>query len=81
MASSKIHGMAMNRALTVICACVVAAPVAAAAPGDAKARRVGERSWQDVRVLAHDNMEGRNTGSKAIGVRQMSWRGNFEKRG
>jgi hypothetical protein len=38
------------------------------APADAagelrRAQRVGERCWQDVAVLAHDNMEGRRAGS------------------
>ena len=38
--------------------------IAASAGGTADATRVGERCWQDVRVLASDAMEGRRAGSE-----------------
>jgi hypothetical protein len=37
--------------------------VALAADRDTRAQRVGERAWQDVRVLAGDQMEGRRAGT------------------
>src|SRR5687768_12252393 len=37
--------------------------LAASAADLSRARKIGERCWQDVRVLAHDDMEGRRPGS------------------
>src|SRR5687767_14776588 len=42
----------------------VATTASAAADPQARARKVGERCWQDVRVLADDKMEGRRAGSE-----------------
>jgi hypothetical protein len=53
--------MATSRVLILVCA--IAFTVCASAAPDSKTRKAGERCWQDVQVLAHDSMEGRNTGS------------------
>jgi hypothetical protein len=49
--------------LTIFAALVTAATTASAADPLARARRVGERCWLDVRVLADDVTEGRRAGS------------------
>ena len=64
MASSRSNGMARFRAWTMVCAGLVATASLAATADGTRSRRVGERCWKDVRVLAHDDMEGRNTGSE-----------------
>ena len=42
----------------------VVATASGAADPLAKARKVGERAWKDVKILADDNMEGRRAGSE-----------------
>lgn len=49
------------RVLTILIALNLA--LSADAAELTRARQVGERCWQDVRVLAHDDMEGRRPGS------------------
>jgi hypothetical protein len=51
-----------NSALVIAGALIVTG--ASAADPLARAAKVGERCWQDVRVLADDGMEGRRTGSE-----------------
>ncbi len=56
-----------RRLSTLAIAAVITTTVAiahGAANPLAKARQVGERCWQDVKVLADDNMEGRRAGSE-----------------
>jgi hypothetical protein len=53
---------ASKSALLVVSAIITTA--SGAADPLAKARKVGERAWQDVKILADDNMEGRRAGSE-----------------
>jgi hypothetical protein len=55
-----------NPALTMMCAVALLTFTSASADAageSRRAQRVGARCWQDVRVLADDNMEGRRAGS------------------
>jgi hypothetical protein len=54
----------MRNTLLISFAALVSAP-AFGADKAAQAQRIGERCWQDVRVLAADDMEGRRAGSPA----------------
>ena len=47
----------------------------------AKARKVGERAWQDVKILADDNMEGRRSGSEGHHRAARFVAGEFRKAG
>jgi hypothetical protein len=49
--------------ISVVAALTFISPWAGAAGEARRAERVGARCWQDVRILAHDDMEGRRAGS------------------
>jgi Zn-dependent M28 family amino/carboxypeptidase len=53
---------ALKLSLTLAAAFIAAASVAAAPAS--RAQKVGERLWQDIAVLADDNMEGRRSGTE-----------------
>jgi hypothetical protein len=55
--------------------------VSAAADPLASARKVGERAWQDVKILADDNMEGRRAGSEGHHRAARFVAGEFRKAG
>ena len=57
------HSTKVRVAVVSIAALCSVAAFGADKPG--KAERVGERCWQDVRILAADDMEGRRAGSPA----------------
>ena len=56
MKTTFVSSLAVVAALTFI-------PVSAGSADTSRAQRVGARCWQDVRILADDNMEGRRAGS------------------
>src|SRR5688572_161066 len=56
----------MNRStrLSILFVAALVTAVAGAADPRARAQRVGKRCWQDVKVMADDNMEGRRSGTE-----------------
>src|SRR5687768_17431930 len=61
MNKNPLAGLLLITAMALLCACG-AKESARAAPEDDAAR--GKRAWEDVKVLADDNMEGRRSGTE-----------------
>lgn len=70
---------ASKSVLVVISAIVASA--AGAADAFTQARKVGERAWRDVKILADDNMEGRRAGSEGHRRAAEFVAGQFRKAG
>lgn len=65
-ARDSVGGMNTSRLVNLAAATVAAIiPLVSAAAGDdSRAHRVGQRCWEDVRVLASDEMQGRRAGTE-----------------